>query len=455
MYIKRFLPKVIKFTDNLKKISKKRKLILIACVSIPIASIATLNMFMDNQYPQITTREIVEPEAPLNDKIKINPINKVVKENLKQDTINEPIINTAEQYIEELKFSEDSNWAVQLSWTSDPANIKNSTIKNAALPTLKLTLINTLNGNANVIEQFDVLNTDFINNNSLYFQKLGDEYGIYVYNLTKQEKLLAIKTSDPEFYKNVAFIDEDNYYFIQPKSGKYGYGKVSTGEYQITGEKLLTNETYLDVNKSLYSNLTISKDKKTISLIDASESKDFNKKLVLFDANDKEFKKPTFSAEVEVSFEETGSLKINKSKSEDDSLIIVGTDSTVIDIKNKKVLFKGEKSKQTKVNISPDNTKLIVCENSDSNKCKLKNLDGKDNKDIALLPDDISEMAWIDEDTALFTVGKSIYTFKSNSKKLEKAYKERGNYKILNKNKKDKSVVISKDDSIFKLQTNN
>jgi hypothetical protein len=134
----------------------------------------------------------------------------------------------------------------------------------------------------------------------------------------------------------------------------------------------------------------------------------------------------------------------------------VGTDSTTVDLTSNQIVFQGEKGKVTKIKFSPNAEKAITCVGgSKDGACKIKTIKetkGKKDEDITL-PSGISDMQWMDDNTATFVVGQSLYDYDIKNKKLEKVSTERSEYKLMAKNSKKNSMIVIKGEEVKEIRS--
>lgn len=386
--------------------------------------------------------EVEEPEVPISENLTFSSLSSTTDIKSKDKQIN------SIQYIDSVKYSPDGSKGIVLSWNADPSSAEFSKVKS---PTKKLTLIDSKGVILKEIESKDCLYADFTNDNQVYYQKTGDTYGIYAYTIKSDTKKKFIETADPNFFKSIAMIDENKYFFVQPKTGKYGYGDIKTGKLNVIGVKATNISAVTDVDKALYSEPSISPDKKFIALIEDAAN---NPTLKIFNSSDTKFSTPKFAT------------KINKSVSGKyqpswtGKFLTFGDQATTIFSDNNSIVYEGDKGKISTIKFSPDMTKVLICSgNVLFSNCRLKNVNIKTGAIVssqitteAVLPDSISDAEWLGSDTIAIIVGKSLYDYKISTKKFEKAGMERGDYEFVGINPAKKSMLVKLNQEVKELK---
>lgn len=381
----------------------------------------------------------VEPDAPITRSLTVNSLSSSATTNTKVQGNSQNKLGNIKS-IENIKYSPDGTKGIVFSdATSEKA----------------LTLVGSDGNILKQIESVDVINADFTNNNQVYYQKIGKDFGIFTYTIKTDAKKKFIETTDPEFFNNIAMIDEDNYFFIQPKTGKYGYASIKTGKLNIVGQRAINTGSILDVDKALLSNPIISPDKKTLILTESSQpGATIDQTLKVFPSNETKFSTPKMTAKI--------STNINKSYrwGEDGKFLTIGDDSTTINIDTKTVAFKGQANQISKINFSPDKTKAVVCVGMlQRTNCRIESVSSGSISSTKVstanvLPEGVGDVNWLNNDTIVFVIGKSLYDYKVSTKTLEKATGAKGDYKILNRNTKTGSLLIKQDDQLKELKLN-
>lgn len=328
-----------------------------------------------------------------------------------------------------------------------------------------LKLLDQKGKSIDTIEEGDVVDAAFTSDDQVYYQVHGDNYGIYNYapsndSKNKATKQKLVNTTDPDFFNNIVYLGNNKYFFIQPKTGKYGYVNALTGKSEILGQQAIVIETANDIDKALFTRPEVSPGGKYLLLIkkaaiyrDTGEPNKYT--LQVFPVGEKSFKKPLI--QVELGFQSNvNNYKYNWSK--DGQFLSIGNDGLVFDLKTKNVLYRGSQFELTQIAFSPSSKMIAICTGDlAGGKCDLKTItNGKlqaAKVDLSnYLPENISELDWVNNNMLVFTVGKSIYSFDISKLKVEKLLPDRADYKIISTNNSTGEITVKKDSSIIELK---
>ena len=340
--------------------------------------------------------------------------------------------------IHSVKTYPDGNYSLILSGTNQnindvmpESNILNYLIPKAYADSLGYSLTVTDNNTkqTNTIEKENVFNANFISKDFLYYQLLGNQGGIYRFDIVNKKKDLVVYTYDTKTFGNIAFIDSINYFFIQPNTGKIGFGKVGSDEQLVLDEKALnTDSSYAQIGA--YSLATISPNKQFITLIDNSYQENKKVKLVIYPSNAKTKNDIYYSTDITLLGRGASENNPVIQWSSDSKNVVAGDNANIIDVTKKEVVYTLA-DKLASVKLSPDNTHVFVCNYTD-NECFIDTL-SQNSKSV--VEKDITDYLWLDNTNTIFQIGKKIYTFNIDKKVLELVTTNRGEYRLINTNK--------------------
>jgi|GEM_PF-3067251 len=435
-----------------KKIIKSKHIASLIRVFIIICLLGILTLILLQKPPEQTSYTVIEPEVPVSSDFSLKVLGDtsvIGNTQITQSPTSGPSPITSIPYIETVRYSPDSLKTLILSWTADPSRLKSAdpTIKDTNTPTLKLSLLTEGSTEIKNIISKDILNAEFSSNNQIYYQKMNDDYGLFVYNIKTGTNKKFISTTTLESFKSIAFIDDDTYYFIQPKTGKYGYGNISTDKTTILGQNADIQETYIDKNMAFYTDMYVSEDKSLIGVVDNKLAESQKKTLNLFAKSDRDLKNPLLKVEFESLLNDGNILQKTITTSNNGRFLTIGSDIVTIDLTTKKTLFKGESGRINTISFSPDGTKIITCvQGSNNGYCKMKAIESNSISEYADLPKDISQTQWINNEVVVFSVGRSLYDYKVSKKLLEKVVAEQDAFTILARNNLKNSILILQKD---------
>jgi len=407
--------------NRLRFICTKRNIFLLTifvlAVLLIIFLVFILPQLSGSKIPPEKVFKIIEPNAPLSNTFSLKPIDtKGVKD------------------IKFVKYSEDQKKVATLTNSDSGKNYK-------------LIVSDSNWENQKIIESEDALNVNFIDNSNIYYQKTGNDYGIFLYSFNDDKKNKFFSSVDPEMFNNVVMIGNNQFFYIQPKTGNYGFGNLSTGKLNNLGQKAIDQASIQDKAMSEISDPTISLDKNNLVILQlVPNSSPIQKDLLIFPIKDFDFSKPIFSTRIQT----TQGARYQWIA--DQNLLVAGDDSTVIDILKKEIVFKGTKDYINYLSISP-NTKLAgVCYNNyPTDRCSIINFNNSQEAQTMLLPNDTSKMVWLDNNNCILIVGKSLYDFNIVQKSLEKLSPNPANteYSIITASLNN--VMILKDGLLYQI----
>lgn len=428
------LKKIVK--SSLAYIHKTRKRTKLAFLFVFFFSVlGTVTVFKTRSIPQPRTLE--EPEAELTQEVLSTEFSmgEVAKESTESASVNNEDSATPEKLgkVKKFLYSTDQEYALLLTddtQTSETTSLLEHIVpKVSADETRGLTLrVMGKNGSTQIIEKDTVLDAEFGGNEYVYYQTLGTSAGIYTYNLSKSKKDTVIQTYDHASFANMTMINDSQYFFIQPTTGKMGFGKLGSNDEVILDTKTLNLQTNY-VKASAYTLAGISPDKKYIAVYDKSveypAGSSIKVRLQIFPTTAKTLSDMYFSTDIVIAPRNLAEGDSLVRWSSDNALLLAGNNSTIIDIPNKKVLFStGDSTSITR--ISPDKKSLFVCIEFPS-ECYVTDFSQSKKTPVTKV---VTQAEWLSKDTVLMVIGQKLYVFSTKSNKLELVKSERNEYAI-------------------------
>lgn len=365
--------------------------------------------------PQVeASKTITAVDSTLNNLLPQKVVNNINTESIYSNSTNEFI---------DLKYSPNGQTTLLMT------NIQNTD----TLPIFSLKYINK-ESNEIELESGNIIYAEFADNNLIYYQKISEDYGIYLYSIPNNTKKKIIDTADPESFSNISIINENKFFFIQPKTGKYGYGNISTGEMIYIGQKFQNPNSVDNVNVAVYSNPVISPDRSILGLIDNSSASTLSKTIKLFKTSDSSLTSPILTSEVLASDE------IKYEWSSNGKYLVVGKDPHIFDIKNAKVINQEVTGGLSEVSFSPDSTKALIC--NFNRQCQIQNLDDNLSSSPINTGFDINNGIWLNNNILVLSIADSIYSFNLENNYLEQIEGLSSNSIFINTNTINTLAVI-------------
>lgn len=400
----------------MKKFNKYKELSAILIIGVIIASITILinSSFSEKSEdaPQAPIEEIDEPDAPPAENIQIEEY--------------------STENIEHIEFSPDQTKAAALVKTNIDGEYR----------------LEILDSNGGLIEEISdqpILEAKFIDNNNIYYQQTGENFGIFLYELGKGTSKKIVSSTDPDYFNSLAFINTSKYFFIQPKTGKYGYGDINSGTEDITGQEAIPQQGLEEKNSALFENPAITNDGKLLMVFKRVITEQTAAYIFqTYSIEDLKLTNPLNSIEVSTDFNSNYPVKLQG------KYVIFGTDSAVFDTEKMEIIYRGKNEQVTSIEFSPDQSKKSICTGTLSN----RNCTIEENGNIShTLPRQISQSKWLNNDTLIYTIGQSIYEYDINTKTNKKITDERNNFEILAQG--SGFVLTKKNDQVLKVSLKN
>ena len=390
---------------------KNYKIYLLMLVFLIITSVGIGSLFLFQDKPKASLEnnyhQIVEPVAPLSSQFQSTEI----------VTSNETKVTNI------LKINSDSPTRIQIEK------------KNPEQDSGDLNLIDSKNKIISIDN--NVTNVGFISNDNIYYQKINSNNGIFTYDLINNKKTQALETTDESVFDNIVFVDANRFFFIQPNTGKIGFNSVSDNKIIILDQKLLQEDSNY-IQSSAYKLAGISPDKKFITFFDLTSQQNGLVKLIILPSTATSIKDVYFSTNISSHGRSISPDEKIFTWSNDGKYLVVGDNSSVIDIVNKNIVSSIE-NKLVQSKFSPDSTKIMSCNFTD-NECDISSLHNNLKKKIA---EDVSQFEWLNNDQVVFIVGKRLYTYTISIDKLEMITDEKADFKILDTDSSTSSIFIS------------
>ncbi|MEP7103289.1 MAG: hypothetical protein ABI721_01095 [Candidatus Dojkabacteria bacterium] len=393
--------------------SRKRFLILLLIIAFFIAGI----LFLGQNNPQfITNEQIKGPDAPVNQSVSAEDLNL----NLDKSRV---------------LMSQDGNSMLILKEIDERTSSLTTT-------TYSLTLNNSKGEILKVIEENNIINSNFIDNNFIAYQIIGDNAGIYRYDMLNNTKLLIQETSDTEAFKYFAFLNSDEYLRIQPRTGQVGLVKISIGADFPLGEKVIpTLGSYSST--SAYSWPAASPDSKYITLLD-SAGENGTELIVTFTGN-QNINKQYLNIPIGNFPSQLASNDAPISWSSDSKILILGYFGIAVNLEDKSIIYNAG-SNTFGMKLSPDNTLLLV------NKTEAPTIESFDNKQAYNLPPYISDFGWLSNKYAILVIGQNLYLYNISNSELTKVIEDIADFQIVHTDGNG-NAVIKKDSTLLKVTT--
>jgi hypothetical protein len=276
---------------------------------------------------------------------------------------------------------------------------------------------------SDTLESGKVTDVAFVGNEEIYYQIIGTGAGIYNYNIKTKEKTVLIYSYDTNAFENFVQIDDSKFFFIQPATGKIGFGKAGSTDVTVLDEKVL-NTKLSYVKSSAFKFASLSPDKKYIVLYDLDPDEAFKVRILIYPVTAMSTADLYF--ETRVNYPAGGFRNENDafSWSKDSQYVTGGNNGAVIDVLNKKVVFESTEGNISK--LSPDATKILSFEQG-TGLVKAVNLN---NEELATLPSGISQIEWLTNDYAILIIGQRLYIYKVSAKSLNAVNDIQTSYEI-------------------------
>lgn len=299
----------------------------------------------------------------------------------------------------------------------------------------------------NVIETLErnkVIDADFIEDDYVYYQAIGSGAGIYRYDRKNKQKNVMIYTYDTRSFGNVVPIDNENYFFIQPTTGKIGFGKLNSTEFTVLDEKILSvNSNY--VKASAYRFASVSPDKKFVAVYDLDADQNLKVAVKIFPVNAK--KKDDVYYETKVSYPGGGFKDVDNifRWSNDSKYLAAGNNGVVIDINKKSAFYTGEEKTVSKVSPNMDR---IVAYDQEVGKAVVKDL--KKNTSFTL-PEGVVDIEWMNNEYLIVVIGQRLYVFNTTNNDLKSVMEKRVPFEILESDTDNGRVMVRGGDTLYEI----
>lgn len=191
--------------------------------------------------PEISYAEILQPEAPLAEDVQLTKIVPLASSTSKSGE-EQATANTANT----IEFVEIP--AVETLFAAQPWQDGWLMLNNEGQQGLWTV---SEGGEFDLIIEAEIVNFTPLNNTEIAYQKLGKDAGIYVFDSKTGEHQQLIATQDSQVWRNVVIQDQENYWYIQPNTGKFV--KITKGKEVVLDQKVIESNNY--TNQSGYAYL--------------------------------------------------------------------------------------------------------------------------------------------------------------------------------------------------------
>jgi len=294
------------------------------------------------------------------------------------------------------------------------------------------------------VEKNNISNAEFINDKNIYYQKLNVDPGIYFYNLETGEKKLAIETTDLKSFENVVPIDENKYFYIEPKTGKVGFGEIQTGQRSVILQKSLEVKTNYAQSGAYYYAVG-SPNKEYVAFFDLTDVAQNKIALLIYPSIATKAEDLYFKAYADISSRSLIPGEKLISWSEDSELVIAGESPVIVHVKEKKIVYEG--NTKSKSLMSPDKTSLAYI---DFETLDLEVVELGNSENIITLAKYASQFEWMDNEHIFLIIGKKLYIYNLPKQELNLISEERGEYRIVGRNG-DRILVSFDGEKVFEV----
>jgi hypothetical protein len=425
---------------------KKKHTVIAVCLLVLSVSIGMWFLSTHGTRPPHQDELIInEPDAPVSQDLKSNTFSITSGNGLKADeliknkTASVLAVSSGGKHL----YIYNANPVTQSSFDLFPK------VQAATLDEIQtggnLIVTNTENVVIKVIENANVLSAEFVNDDLVVYQKSSEyDYGIFFYTISTDTKQKIIETADPSVMQNLAFLDNENYFFIQPATGEIGFGNLGKGITSVLDVKALQLNSHYAA-EGAYQFATISPDKQYLAFYDLSPTAKGMVHLIIIPATAKNLSSPYWQVELtppaytlragEKYFSWSG-----------DGKYLVTADGTMLNLAQK-TLVTNQSSGSTFIRVSPDSTRFAGIGMSQFS-AFLQPIAGGTQTKIA---DGVTQMEWIGNSKLILVIGKRLYTYDANNSQLFSVSTDQADYLILAVNPAIQTAWVKKGEQILQI----
>lgn len=361
-------------------------------------------------------REVLEPEAPLAENVVVTSHKDIPP--VSYSIVNSDFASESGNY--KIITSESGKYVLSLVNLNNSIDVNSPVVEDNYF---SLSLFSSKGELVNQIEDSKVSGAKLVNDSTVIYHTLKEDYGIFSFNIKTKAKTKVIETSDPEFLNYIDLLSDTKIFWIEPKTGKFGTTDIETLETVTLGQEANSLNSLEDNNMASFSSPVVSYDKSKIALVKNS-GETFTREFLVLDTQKIDFNNPIAAFTSEELLQHENRIKWSK----DSKLINTGTDGTIFSVTTGKKVFSLQNSRNSTIIFSPYNNSFIGCETEKSKKCTVYQVEKF--KKVIELPENIDQVSWANKDNIVFDVGKSLYTMNIQDKKLKKVTETRGNFNL-------------------------
>jgi hypothetical protein len=302
-----------------------------------------------------------------------------------------------------------------------------------------------LDNNGLIIKQFDfeVSDAAFIDNSNIYFQKLGTGAGIYQYDLTNDKQANILYSYDTKTFSNTEILDANTILYIKPALGEVGIANKDFTNTQVIETKLLdTNSNY--VKKSAFNYLSVSPDKKYFGYYDLNATENLKVTAKIYKADARSADQVYMKVEVANAVGGFRTLDDAFQWSQDGTKVVVGDDSTVVDLVSK--TFETHDQNTTSI-ISPDGENIIIV-NAAQQIASYKNIS---TNQITNISESQSDIQWLSNNLIILVIGQKLYIYNISTNSLSTVFNDRADYRIAKVDSVNGRAWVTANSKIFEI----
>lgn len=500
-------------TDSARSIYQDRKKLSIVLILLLLVIVPSVFLLGNNRNIAPAPTQIIEPEAPLTDKVTVleigekddqieinqpnnpsttNPITPTPSDSgvpnnppVNQPNPSQPVPVPAPApipaptpettpsnpgsenkltikdlgEISKIKYSDDKSKMLVLSTQDKAPETTSRGLFDILIPKVhaqeesSASTLSLADNNGNIIvtvQENTVIDADFFTEDYVYYQTIGSAAGVYRYDISEFKKDIMVYTYDPKAFDNITPVDDTRYFFIQPNTGKVGFGNIQTQEINLIEEKSLNLQTqYAQSGAFRYASL--SPNNQYIAFYDIADTQPNGLvKVKVY---------PVTATKATDIYFETYVMLIPRGLAEwenvfewttDSKYLIAGDNATIIDIATKTVVFSTD-SNLSKVKISPNKQKLLVNDMT-NNQLYLTDFAKSTKNEISK---DVRQFEWVSESLAILTIGQRLYVLPIEQLKLESVNEIKEDTVILDIDENTGSAIVKQGDSLSEVTLKN
>lgn len=384
--------------------------------------------------------DIIEPDAELSDSITIDEFELSPKDNSKY--------HDSESEVLGLDFSPDGKYLLVLTGDNSHEELSQSAVipqvraDNPGAYTLSLT---DRDGKiSKTVEKDKVIDARFCSNSQIYYQTVGTNAGVYLYSIESDQKEVITYTYDTSTFKNISVVDDQRYFFIQPQTGKVGFGKIGSTEMAVIGEKLANSASNYS-ESSAYKFSSISPNKSLIAFYDLTTDESGFVTLYIITPETTSLNEPYYTTKVFFPSRSLQDFEKVFQWSSDSRYLLAGS-ALILDAMEKLVVVEGEEHQFTTMTL-PQSSGIFAEFSYDGNKGYIRDFDSDEK--LMTLPKNISHFGWLTDKLLMTFIGKRFYVYNTEKDKLEAATEDRHQYHIITIDYENQTAWVKADNDVL------